>query len=467
MNVVLISTYDLGHQPFGLASPKAWLARDGHAVRTLDLTVDKFSEPLIREAELVAFYLPMHTATRLALPVIDRVRRLNPDARIVCYGLYAPLNADLLHGVGVEAILGGEFEADLVRIASPAPPVRVGALSPLPLNRDRKGAPVIQNRDRKGARRLSGPIERLDFITPDRSDLPAPDRYAQLRHGSESKLVAYTEATRGCKHLCRHCPIVPIYQGQFRVVSREVVLADIRQQIAAGAAHVTFGDPDFFNGPSHASRIVEALHAEFPSITYDATIKIEHLLKHRDLLPLLRDTGCVLITSAVEAVDDRVLKKLEKNHTRRDFFEAAALMRAAGIALQPTFIAFTPWTTVAGYRDLLRALADLELIENVAPVQLALRLLITSGSRLLELDDVRAMVRPFDTKSLVYPWVHDDPEVDRLGGRVFRLIADRQKQGRSRGEIFQEICEIAGCRQENYKLMPRATIPFLDEPWYC
>jgi radical SAM superfamily enzyme YgiQ (UPF0313 family) len=329
---------------------------------------------------------------------------------------------------------------------------------------DRQGAPDIRNRDRQGA---IVSIPRLDFVTPDRRDLPTPERYAQLHHGAESKLVAYTEASRGCKHLCRHCPIVPIYQGQFRVVSRDVVLADIRQQIAAGAAHVTFGDPDFFNGPSHASRIVAALHAEFPAVTYDATIKIEHLLKHRDLLPLLRDTGCVLITSAVEAVDDRVLEKLEKNHTRRDFFEAAGLMRAAGIALQPTFIAFTPWTTVEGYRDLLRVLADLELIENVAPVQLALRLLITSGSRLLELDDLRAMVRPFDTKSLVYPWVHDDPEVDRLGARVFRLVAERQKQKRSRGEIFQALCEIAGCRQENYKLMPRATIPFLDEPWYC
>jgi radical SAM superfamily enzyme YgiQ (UPF0313 family) len=460
VRVVLISTYDLGHQPFGLASPKAWLARDGHSVRTLDLSVDKFREPLVREADLVAFYLPMHTATRLALPVIERVRRLNPDARIVCYGLYAPLNADLLRGIGVEAILGGEFEADLVRIANA--PAGKGAVK----IRDNVGPGSLRH-DREGVRHLSGPIERLHFITPDRSDLPTPERYAQLRNGAESKLVAYTEATRGCKHMCRHCPIVPIYQGQFRVVSREVVIADIRQQIAAGAAHVTFGDPDFFNGPAHATGIAEALHAEFPAVTYDATIKIEHLLKHRHLLPVLRDTGCVLITSAVEAVDDRVLEKLEKNHTRRDFFEAAALMRAAGIALQPTFIAFTPWTTVAGYRDLLGALAELDLIENVAPVQLALRLLITSGSRLLELGDVLAMVRPFDTKSLVYPWVHDDPEVDQLGARVFRLVAERQKEERSRGEIFQEICEIAGCRQENFKLMPRATIPFLDEPWYC
>jgi radical SAM superfamily enzyme YgiQ (UPF0313 family) len=437
VRVVLVSTYELGHQPFGLASPKAWLERDGHDVCTQDLSVDKLNEALIRGADLVAFYLPMHTATRLAMPVIDRVRKLNPAARIVCYGLYAPLNADLLRGIGVEAVLGGEFEGALVRLA------------------------------RGEATAGASPLEKLEFITPNRGDLPDPERYAKLRIGSEAKLVAYTEASRGCKHLCRHCPVVPVYNGQFRVVSRDVVLADIRQQLENGATHVTFGDPDFFNGPTHAARIVEALHAEFPTVTYDAIIKIEHLLKHRDLLPLLHDTGCLLVTSAVESVDDRLLAKLEKNHTRRDFFEASELMRATGIALQPTFIAFTPWSTAEGYRDLLTVLAELDLTENVSPVQLALRLLITSGSRLLELDEVRAMVRPFDSVSLVYPWAHDDPEVDALAGSVFRLVAEGQKKERSRSEIFREICEVAGAPIENYKLMPRATIPYLDEPWYC
>lgn len=443
MHVVLISTYELGRQPFGLASPKAWLERDGHSVRTLDLSVDKFDPTLITTADLVAFYLPMHTATRLALPVIDRVRRLNPAARIVCYGLYAPLNADLLRGRGVEAVLGGEFEAELARLArgeSAGPPGDSQKVSVIP---------------------------RLEFITPNRGDLPKPARYAQFHEGPLAKAVAYTEASRGCKHLCRHCPVVPVYQGQFRVVSRDVVLADIRQQVAAGATHVTFGDPDFFNGPTHAAKIVEALHSEFPAITYDATIKIEHLLQQRALLPLLKETGCRLITSAVESVDDRVLQKLEKNHTCADFREAVRLTRAAGIAVQPTFIAFHPWTTMASYRDFLRVIAELDLIENVASVQLVLRLLITSGSRLLELDEVRAIVRPFDAASLVYPWVHDDPEVDRLGARVFRLVAERQKQGRSRSEIFQEICDIASVPLDNYRLIARAAIPYLDEPWYC
>ncbi len=438
VNIVLISTYELGHQPFGLASPKAWLVRAGHKVHCLDMAVDRFSEPMIQSAGLVAFYLPMHTATRLAMPVIDQVKRLNPQARLICYGLYAALNAELLRGLGVDAVISGEFEAALVKFA-------------------------------QGESVLDVSLDRLEFITPDRSGLPASDQYVRLIHGRESIQTGYTEASRGCKHLCRHCPVVPVYGGQFRVVQRDVVLADVRNQVAAGARHITFGDPDFFNGPTHALRIVEALHREFPEITYDATIKIEHLLKHRDLLIPLRETGCLFITSAVESLDDGVLLKIQKNHTRRDFFEAVDLTWKASLTLQPTFIAFTPWTTIESYRDLLRVLEELDLIENVGSVQLALRLLVTSGSRLLELEDISELVGPFDPKSLVYPWKHPDSNVDALCGTVLRLVQDRQKQGYSRTAIFREICALAGDSRppENFELLPRATIPYLNEPWYC
>ncbi len=436
MRIVLVSTYELGHQPFGLASAKAWLMRAGHEVTSVDLSKTPLSETLIREAEAVAFSLPMHTATRLAIPVMERVKRVNPAARVACYGLYAPLNAELLRGIGVEAILGGEFEQALVAWASG------------------ENVPEIS-------------LDKLAFLKPDRSGLGAS--YAQLRSGVGSKLVAYTEASRGCKHLCRHCPVVPVYQGQFRVVQRDVVLDDIRQQIAAGASHVTFGDPDFLNGPTHAMRVIEALHAEFPHVTYDATIKIEHLLKHRDLLRPLRDTGCLFVTTAVESLDDAVLAKLEKNHTRRDFFEAVALARQAGLALQPTFLAFTPWTTIESYRDLLRVLKELALVESVPSVQLALRLLITSNSRLLELDDIRAIAGAFDKKLLVYPWKHGDARVDALGARVFRMVDQLQKQGKNRTEIFAAIWREAGDEPlpENFHLLPRAVVPYLDEPWYC
>ncbi len=198
--------------------------------------------------------------------------------------------------------------------------------------------------------------------------------------------------------------------------------------MAAGAQHITFGDPDFFNGPAHALAIVDELHREFPALSYDATIKIEHLLKHAGELPRLRDTGCLFVTSAVESVDDAILARLDKGHTRADFLEVARNFRELGMTLQPTFVPFTPWTTIEGYRELLRVIAEAELVEHVAPIQLAIRLLIPGGSRLLELEDVREMAGAFDREALAYPWRHADARVDELQRRVQAAVEQSEKE---------------------------------------
>ena len=260
-----------------------------------------------------------------------------------------------------------------------------------------------------------------------------------------------------------------MYDGRFRVVPREVVLADIRQQVAAGAEHVSFGDPDFFNGPTHALRIVEAMHAEHPQLTFDATIKVEHLLRHRTHLPPLRDAGCLFITSAVEAVDDGILARLRKNHTTADFETAVTLMGEVGIALAPTFVAFTPWTTLEGYRDLLERIATLGLVASVPPVQLSIRLLVPDGSRLLELPDVRELVDPFDRSLLGWPWRHPDPRVDRLQARIADLV--ESESGQSREETFAGAWRLVhAALGESAPALPRDlgdAIPRHSEPWYC
>jgi radical SAM superfamily enzyme YgiQ (UPF0313 family) len=443
MRVLLVSTYELGHQPFGLASPAAWLAERGHQVVCVDLGVQSLDPDAVRAASLIAFYLPMHTATRLAATVIEKARKLNPHAHICCYGLYAPLNESYLRSLGAGTILGGEFEPGLVSLAA-----RLEAGSPCAPQSE----PLIS-------------LDRLKFQVPLRSILPPIEAYGGLRIGAVSKRVGYTEASRGCKHLCRHCPVVPVYQGSFRVVQPEVVLADIRQQVAAGAQHITFGDPDFFNGPTHAMRIVDALHDEFPNLTYDATIKIEHLLAHRELLPRLGETGCLFVTSAAESVDDAVLAKLEKGHTRADFIQVAHQFRSLGLTLAPTFIPFTPWTTRASYRELLELLVDLDLVEHVAPVQLALRLLIPRGSRLLELPDVQAVLREFDEPALLYRWRHPEPAMDALAEQALRLAASHG----SRREVFGYLWNLVSDRPlpDNPAPAPRYPIPHLDEPWFC
>jgi hypothetical protein len=308
-------------------------------------------------------------------------------------------------------------------------------------------------------------LDRLRFQTPDRSLLPAASAYAKLRHRGSARLAGYTEASRGCKHLCRHCPVVPVYNGAFRVVQPDVVLADIRQQVAAGVEHICFGDPDFLNGPAHAMRIVEALHREHPGITYDATIKIEHLRQHSGLAPLLKETGCLFVTSAVESLDDAVLAKLEKGHTREDFYQVVEHFRKIELTLAPTFIAFTPWISLASYRSFLSEVRDLDLIESVSPIQLALRLLIPAGSRMLELAEIREVVTGFDPPALLHRWTHADPAVDLLAEHALKIAS---RKG-SRRDLFLQLWELANGAPmyEPLDLLPRAAIPYMDEPWYC
>ena len=452
MKIVLISTYELGRQPFGLASPAAWLRHIGAEVACLDLSREPFREEAIRDAALIAFYVPMHTATRLAAELLKTIRKLNSDAHICFYGLYAPVNESWLRALGVQTILGGEFEQGLTDLAK-----RISAGG----TTETQSEPVVS-------------LARQKFAVPDRTGLVALDQYAKLAlPNGEKRTVGYTEASRGCKHLCRHCPIVPVYKGVFRVVHRDVVLADIRQQVAAGAQHITFGDPDFFNGIGHAIPLVEALHNEFPQITYDATIKIEHLLKHSEFLPVLRQTGCLFVTSAVESVDDLVLEKLDKHHTRADFLDVVRRFQKIGLTLQPTFLPFTPWTSLESYLELLEVLRKNGLVENVAPIQLAIRLLIPAGSRLLELSEVRALVAPFDESAMVYPWKHPDPRVDALSQELQQIVHAGEKFNQSRPRIFERI-EAVARRAAGAPALPkqppmvsRATIPYLTEPWYC
>ena len=449
LNVVLINPYELGRQPFALAQPTAWLKESGHRVRCLDLSLQELDGEILGDADLIGVYVGMHTATRIAVEAMPRIRKLAPQAHVSVYGLYAPMNDSLFRSLGAKSVFGGEIEPDLVGLADQ-----------LSRGLDPEQAEAVIK------------LSKVDFRVPDRSKLPDISRYTHLRLGDGAiRTVGFTEGTRGCKHLCRHCPIVPVYKGKFRIVPVDIVIADIRQQVAAGAEHISFGDPDFLNGPTHSLRLVRALHSEFPNLTYDVTIKVEHIIKSPDVLPVLKETGCLFIISAVEAVDDDVLRFLDKNHTSADFDIAVKLLRDVDISFAPTFVAFTPWTTLRGYVELLHRLVSLRLVDSVPPIQLAIRLLIPAGSYLFHIPGFNEMVDEYDERLLGFPWKNTDPAVDTLQRRVQELVESGEQQGLDRKDVFTRIWSLAHeALGEPIPLLPSDLgdpIPHMSEPWYC
>lgn len=442
MKVLLISPYELGRQPFALAHPAALLRAQGHHVTLLDLSLSTLPRDTLKEFGLIGISLGMHTATRIALSLLPDLRGRAPLAQIVCYGVYGPPNTAILKGAGVDTVLGPEFENALTGLAQTPP------------------------------KTVESP-QKVQFVLPDRSGLPALKRYAHLiLPGGGRKTVGFVEASRGCKYLCRHCPIVPVYEGHFRAIPREIVLGDIEQQVALGAAHISFGDPDFFNGPTHALRIIEAMHASWPELTFDATIKISHILAHKELIGALARMGCLFITSAAESFDDAVLEKLDKGHTGDDIAEAVAITRACGVALAPTFVPFSPWTLLEDYVLLLTRLRDLALINSVPAIQLVIRLLVPEGSYLLRLPGFREGIAPFAGEILGYPWKSADPRVDSLQRQAQEWAERADSEGWGRFETFKGLWEQA------HEALGRAAppldpamagpgIPHMSEPWYC
>jgi hypothetical protein len=474
--VLLVSCYELGRQPFNIASPWAQLEASGFRVRGVDTAIDALDDGALEGASLVAVSVPMHTALRLGLEVARRVRRRAPAAHVCFYGLYAALNAEQLLASDVDSVIGGEFEVALVALASALAEHGGELPHDLTVEGVTRRAGGLTGKSGLGGAIAPPVLRKLPFVVPRRDGLPPPSRYATFFGPTpgEKRAVGYVEATRGCLHRCRHCPVTPVYQGRLFVVPSEVVLADAAQQIARGARHITFGDPDFLNGPGHTMAIARALAEAHTGVSFDVTAKIDHLLRHADLLPELAALGCAFVVSAVESLSDEVLARLDKGHDKRDVFRALDVCRRAGIALRPSLVAFTPWTTLDDYIEVVDWIMVEGLVDHLDPIQLAIRLLVPPGSALLEGSLVAGAEPPAwlgarSAGELGYSWEHPDARMDRLYDEVSAIV--------ERGVADDPAAVVASVRAAAHAAAgreppplappPRRFVPRLSEAWFC
>lgn len=460
--VLLVSTYELGAQPLGLAVGASELGGAGHEVRVCDLSVEAWPGSEIAWADAVGFSVPMHTALRLALGALERLRNERPAIPVAFYGLYAPVAAATGVLVEGDCAAAGDAGRALVRwldglgdsVHSPAPTLAEIDLGPA---RAESGAPTL----------------------PRRAGLAPLSAYARLVGRAGERLVATVEATRGCNHRCRHCPVPVVYQGRSRVVAKEVVLADIDSLIESGATHVHFADPDFLNRPAHAVAIARALHERHPEVSFDATIKVSHLLRHEGAVKELARSGLAFVVSAFESTSERVLVRLDKGHSASDCAAAVASLRSFGVEIRPSYLPFTPWTTREDVVEILDFVARHDLVWNVDPVQYSIRLLIPPGSLVLEGDDpiVVAAISGYDTNELGFAWKSADPLLDELQ----RAVAERAESAATESEPLDATYSalrtlVFDALGKNDPGAPAPVAPLgpppserlrLSEPWFC
>jgi radical SAM superfamily enzyme YgiQ (UPF0313 family) len=211
--ILLISCYELGHQPLGIAMPLAFLERAGYLPQATDIAVESFDAEKAARARFIGISVPMHTALRMGVQVVERIREINPNCHICCYGLYAALNSDYLLQNGADSCVGGEYESALVALVESLESESIEKIAGV-ARADSEAEPYL---------------ERLPFAVPARDALPTLDQYAMLEDNGNCRTAGYVEASRGCLHMCTHCPIPPVYGGRFLILAQDVVRGDIRR----------------------------------------------------------------------------------------------------------------------------------------------------------------------------------------------------------------------------------------------
>ena len=381
MKILLLSFYDLGKQPKIISELYQKLNNGTNEIDIVDYSVEEKTLNL-KNYDALGVYASMHTASVLAE---EYLRNKDLPNKLFVFGLYAKVFKEMFQN----------FE-------------------------------IIQNLDNADLESLLNVQLNEEYSfkhsVPDRTVLPSITDYSHIVDGSNNLIAGSVETTYGCKHECTHCPVPIEFNGTFKTFGTDKILKDVSNQVEAGAKHISFNDPDFFNGPKHALKILEALNIEHPDLTYDSTIKVEHILKYPDYFKELKNLNMLFVISAFETTNDRVLNILKKNHSSLDLNSAVEFSLSHSIDIRPTWMPFSPWTEKQDLPNIIKLIEEYRLRETVDPIQLTIKLLVPKNSLILNDPDINNYLEEYDPSSFSYSWRYMSPDMDKLQNDLFTYV---------------------------------------------
>ena len=428
MKILLLSFYDLGKQPKIISELHKKLDNGSNQIDVVDYSIEEKNLTL-DNYDVLGIYASMHTASVLAEQYL-RDRKL-PN-KLFVFGLYANVFSEMFSNF--QSI--HSFDSD-----------ELESLLEVQLN----------------------PNYSFKHSVPDRTILPSITDYSHIVDGSNNLIAGSVETTYGCKHECTHCPVPIEFKGMFKTFGTEKIITDVTNQVEEGAKHISFNDPDFFNGPKHALKILQLLNEKHPSITYDSTIKVEHILKYPDYFQELKNLNMLFVISAFETTNDHVLNILQKNHSFNDLNKAVELSLENKIDIRPTWMPFSPWTEQNDLISIIKLIENYKLRETVDPIQLTIKLLVPKNSLILKRPEMKEYLLDYDPSSFSYAWKYKFPNIDNIQNELFTYVLQHESENEYTQylglvDILESHTNETLLISEKYS---QRIVPKLSETWFC
>ena len=428
MKILLLSFYDLGKQPKIISELYKKLDNGSNQIDIIDYSIEE-KDLTLDNYDVLGIYASMHTASVLAEQYL-RDRKL-PN-KLFVFGLYANVFSEMFSDF--QSI--HSFDSD-----------ELESLLQVQLN----------------------PNYSYKHTVPDRTILPSITDYSHIVDGSNNLIAGSVETTYGCKHECTHCPVPIEFKGMFKTFGTEKIITDVTNQVEEGAKHISFNDPDFFNGPKHALKILQLLNEKHPSITYDSTIKVEHILKYPDYFQELKNLNMLFVISAFETTNDHVLNILQKNHSFNDLNKAVELSLENKIDIRPTWMPFSPWTEQNDLISIIKLIENYKLRETVDPIQLTIKLLVPKNSLILKRPEMKEYLLDYDPSSFSYAWKYKFPNIDNIQNELFTYVLQHESENEYAQylglvDILESHTNETLLNSEKYS---QRIVPKLSETWFC
>jgi anaerobic magnesium-protoporphyrin IX monomethyl ester cyclase len=219
--------------------------------------------------------------------------------------------------------------------------------------------PGVYHRGSDGEVRFSGPPPTVDFgvLRPPQRDLVPHGPYLE-----SSPVSVGIQSKRGCALQCVHCSDVYLVGHNIRMRSARDVVDELEMMVHDHGVKRVFFCDQIFNIPvRHSIEICTEIVARGVEVQWSAWFNEHRKTLPDELMVWLKRAGCNLLSFSPDHVDDRMLKKLDKNFRYEDMLYTVQVAKKHGMNVEYSFFLNAPGEDTRSLLSILRFLVHARL----------------------------------------------------------------------------------------------------------